>query len=128
QLDVAGVFSKLGVVVAILTIFSLMLSDFFDTAGTVVSVASEGGWLRPDGTIPRADRVFWVDSLGALFGGIFGTSSNTTYIESGAGVAEGAKTGLASLVTAALFLISVLLAPIAGVVPSYATAPALMLL
>ena len=118
---------RLGFVVAILTIFSLMLSDFFDTAGTVVSVASEGGWLKKDGTIERADRVFWVDSLGALFGGIFGTSSNTTYIESGAGVAEGAKTGLASLVTAVLFLLSVFLAPIAGIVPPQATAPALML-
>ncbi|HKY50096.1 MAG TPA: NCS2 family permease [Candidatus Limnocylindria bacterium] len=119
---------RLGFFVAILTIFSLMLSDFFDTAGTVVSVASEGGWLKKDGTIERADRVFWVDSLGALFGGIFGTSSNTTYIESGAGVAEGAKTGLASLVTAALFLVSIFLAPIAGIVPPQATAPALMLI
>ncbi len=118
---------RLGFFVAILTVFSLMLSDFFDTAGTVVSVASEGGWLKKDGSIDRADRVFWVDSLGALFGGIFGTSSNTTYIESGAGVAEGAKTGLASLVTAALFLVSIFLAPIAGIVPPQATAPALML-
>jgi len=118
---------KLGFFVAILTVFSLMLSDFFDTAGTVVSVASQGGWLKKDGTIERADRVFWVDSLGALFGGIFGTSSNTTYIESGAGVAEGAKTGLASLVTAALFLVSVFLAPIAGIVPPQATAGVLML-
>ena len=118
---------KLGVFVAILTVFSLMLSDFFDTAGTVVSVASQGGWLKKDGTIDRADRVFWVDSLGALFGGIFGTSSNTTYIESGAGVAEGAKTGLASLVTAALFLVSIFLAPLAGIVPQQATAGVLML-
>jgi AGZA family xanthine/uracil permease-like MFS transporter len=118
---------KLGFFVAILTVFSLMLSDFFDTAGTVVSVASEGGWLKKDGTIDRADRVFWVDSLGALFGGIFGTSSNTTYIESGAGVAEGARTGLASLVTAILFLLAIFLAPIAGIVPQQATAPALML-
>ncbi len=118
---------RLGFFVAILTVFSLMLSDFFDTAGTVVSVASEGGWLKKDGTIDRADRVFWVDSLGALFGGIFGTSSNTTYIESGSGVAEGAKTGLASLVTAILFLLSVFLAPIAGIVPQQATAPVLML-
>jgi len=117
---------KLGFFVAILTVFSLMLSDFFDTAGTVVSVASEGGWLKKDGSIDRADRVFWVDSLGALFGGIFGTSSNTTYIESGAGVAEGAKTGLASLVTAVLFLLAIFLAPIAGIVPQQATAPALM--
>jgi adenine/guanine/hypoxanthine permease len=118
---------RLGFFVAILTIFSLMLSDFFDTAGTVVSVAAEGGWLKPDGTIDRVDRVFWVDSLGALFGGVFGTSSNTTYIESGSGVAEGAKTGLASLVVAVLFLVCVLLAPIAGIVPPQATAPALML-
>ena len=127
QLDVPGVFSKLGIVVALLTVFSLMLSDFFDTAGTVTSVAAEGGWLKPDGRIDRADRVFWVDSLGALFGGIFGTSSNTTYIESGAGVAEGARTGLASLVTAILFLIAIFLAPIAGIVPPQATAAALML-
>jgi AGZA family xanthine/uracil permease-like MFS transporter len=118
---------RLGFFVAILTVFSLMLSDFFDTAGTVVSVASQGGWLKKDGTIERADRVFWVDSLGALFGGIFGTSSNTTYIESGAGVAVGAKTGLASLVTAALFLVSVFLAPVAGIVPQQATAGVLML-
>ena len=118
---------RLGFFVAILTVFSLMLSDFFDTAGTVVSVASQGGWLKKDGTIDRADRVFWVDSLGALFGGIFGTSSNTTYIESGAGVAEGAKTGLASLVTAALFLVSIFLAPLAGIVPQQATAGVLML-
>ena len=118
---------RLGIFVAILTIFSLMLSDFFDTAGTVVSVAAQGGWLKPNGTIDRADRVFWVDSLGAFFGGIFGTSSNTTYIESGAGVAEGARTGLASLVTAVLFLLAIFLAPIAGIVPAHATAPALML-
>lgn len=127
QLDLLGVFSKLGIVIAILTIFSLMLSDFFDTAGTVTSVAAQGGWLRPDGRIDRADRVFWVDSLGALFGGVFGTSSNTTYIESGAGVAEGARTGLASLVTAILFVLAIFLAPVAGIVPPQATAAALML-
>ncbi len=127
QLDVLGVFSKLGLIVALLTVFSLMLSDFFDTAGTVTSVAAQGGWLHLDGRIDRSDRVFWVDSLGALFGGIFGTSSNTTYIESGAGVAEGARTGLASLVTAFLFLIAIFLAPIAGIVPPQATAAALML-
>jgi len=126
QLALLEVF-RLGFFVAILTVFSLMLSDFFDTAGTVVSVAAQGGWLKKDGSIDRVDRVFWVDSLGALFGGIFGTSSNTTYIESGSGVAEGAKTGLASLVVAGLFLVCVLLAPIAGIVPKQATAPALML-
>lgn len=122
-----GVFGTLGLAVAILTIFSIMLSDFFDTAGTVVSVAAEGGWLRKDGKIDRADRVFWVDSLGAFFGGVFGTSSNTTYIESGAGVAEGARTGLASVTVAVLFLIAIFVAPLVGVVPPQATAAALML-
>src|SRR5260221_354652 len=121
------VFAKLGVITAILTIFSLMLSDFFDTVGTVTSVAAEGGWLGKDGQIPRANRVFWVDSLGALFGGIFGTSSNTTYIESGAGVAEGAKKGLAILLNAVLVLLAIFLAPIAGIVPPQATSAALML-
>ncbi len=118
---------RLGIFVAILVVFSLMLSDFFDTAGTVTSVAGQGGWLKPNGTIDRADRVFWVDSAGAALGGLFGTSSNTTYIESGAGVAEGARTGLASLVTAILFLLSIFLASIAGIVPQQATAPVLML-
>ena len=127
QFNLGEVFSKLGLIIALLTVFSLMLSDFFDTAGTVVSVAAQGGWLRPDGRIDRSDRVFWVDSLGALFGGVFGTSSNTTYIESGAGVAEGARTGLASVVTAILFLFAIFLAPIAGIVPPQATAGALML-
>lgn len=121
------VFQTLGLFVAILTIFSLMLSDFYDTAGTVVSVASQGGWLKKDGTIERSNRVFWVDSLGAMFGGVAGTSSNTTYIESGAGVAEGARTGLASVITALLFLAAIFLAPVAGIVPAQATAPALML-
>ena len=121
-----GVF-ELGIVVAVLVVFTVMLSDFFDTAGTVVSVDAEGGWLKKDGTIDRADRVFWVDSLGALFGGLFGTSSNTTYIESGAGVAEGARTGLASLVTGVLFLFAIFLAPLVTVVPPQATAAALML-
>lgn len=118
---------RLGLFVAILTVFALMLSDFFDTAGTVTSVAAQGGWLKSNGTIDRADRVFWVDSAGAALGGVFGISSNTTYIESGAGVAEGAKTGLASLVTAILFLLSIFLASIAGIVPQQATAPVLML-
>ena len=127
QFNVTEVFSKLGIIIALLTVFSLMLSDFFDTAGTVVSVAAQGGWLRPDGRIDRSDRVFWVDSLGALFGGVFGTSSNTTYIESRAGVAEGARTGLASVVTGILFLIAIFLAPVAGIVPPQATAAALML-
>src|SRR5262249_3703648 len=92
-----GFFSKLGVLAAILMIFSIMLSDFFDTMGTIIGVGDRGGFLDGRGQLPRANRVLLVDSLGALFGGFANSSSNTTYIESAAGVTEGARTGLASV-------------------------------
>ena len=84
-----------------MTIFSLMLSDFFDTMGTVIGIGGEAGWLTRDGRLPRLDRVLLVDSLAAVAGGAAGASSATTYIESAAGVAAGARTGLASVVTGA---------------------------
>ena len=92
-----------------------------------IGVGGKGGFLDAAGRLPRASRVLLVDSLAAVAGGLANSSSNTTYIESGAGVAEGAKTGLASLVTAILFLLSIFLASIAGIVPQQATAPVLML-
>jgi AGZA family xanthine/uracil permease-like MFS transporter len=117
----------LGVVAALLVIFSLMLSDFFDTMGTIVGVGEEGGFLDQEGRLPGANRVLLVDSLAAALGGLFGVSSVTTYIESAAGVAEGARTGLASVVTGLLFLLALGLAPFAGLVPPEATAPALII-
>ncbi len=129
KFDLTEVFdaSKLPLIVALLTIFAIMLTDFFDTIGTVTGVAAEAGLTEPDGTVPGVSRVLLVDSLAAVAGGLAGVSSNTTYIESAAGVAEGGRTGLTSVVTGVLFLLAVFLSPIAGIVPGVATAPTLVL-
>ena len=126
KFDVAAVWN-LGLLTAILTIFAIMLTDFFDTMGTVTGVAEEAGLTREDGSVPNVARVLGVDSVAAWVGGLAGTSSNTTYIESAAGVAEGGRTGFASVVTGVLFLFAIFLSPIAGIVPGVATAPALVL-
>jgi adenine/guanine/hypoxanthine permease len=120
-------FTKLGLITAVLTIFAIMLSDFFDTMGTVTGIAAEAGLAREDGTVPGVGRVLFVDSVAAIAGGVGGVSSNTTYIESAAGVAEGGRTGFASVVTGVLFLLAIFLSPIALIVPGVATAPALVL-
>jgi AGZA family xanthine/uracil permease-like MFS transporter len=122
-----GLFARLGVLTAVLVTFSIMLSDFFDTMGTVVGIGGEGGFLDAKGRLPGINRVLVVDSLGAVFGGFANSSSNTTYIESAAGVAEGGRTGLTSVVVGILFLLAMFLAPIAGVIPPQATAPALII-
>jgi AGZA family xanthine/uracil permease-like MFS transporter len=109
------------------TIFALMISDFFDTMGTVIAIGGEAGFLDKQGRLPRLRNVLLVDSLAAALGGIFGASSVTTYVESAAGVGEGGRTGLTSVVTGILFLLAVFLAPIAGIVPQAATAPALII-
>jgi AGZA family xanthine/uracil permease-like MFS transporter len=125
--DPFQVFTKLGAVTAILTIFAIMLSDFFDTMGTVTGIAAEAGLAREDGSVPGVGRVLMVDSVAAIAGGVGGVSSNTTYIESAAGVADGGRTGFASVVTGVLFLLAIFLSPIAGFIPAQATAPALVL-
>jgi AGZA family xanthine/uracil permease-like MFS transporter len=117
----------LGVLAAILVIFSLMLSDFFDTMGTIVGVGEEGNFVDEQGRLPGANRVLLVDSVAAAVGGLFGVSSVTTFIESAAGVAEGARTGFASVVTGVLFLLAIVLTPFVGLVPPEATAPALII-
>ncbi|HEX7788728.1 MAG TPA: NCS2 family permease, partial [Methylomirabilota bacterium] len=121
-----SVFVRVGVITAVVTVFSIMLSDFFDTMGTVIGIGGEAGWLTPAGRLPRLNRVLLVDSVAAMAGGAAGASSATTYIESAAGVAAGARTGLASVVTGACFLLALFFAPLAGVVPAHATAPALI--
>ena len=122
-----GLVRHLGVVTAVLATFSIMLSDFFDTMGTIIGVGGQAGFLDREGRLPGARRVLLVDSLGALFGGLANSSSNTTYIESAAGVAEGARTGLASIVVGVLFLLAMFFAPLASVIPAQATAPALII-
>jgi AGZA family xanthine/uracil permease-like MFS transporter len=104
----------------------IMLVDFFDTIGTATAIAEEGGLEEPDGTIPGLRRVLAVDAAAASVGGLFGVSSVTCYIESAAGVAEGARTGLHSVVVGLLFALAAFAAPLAAVVPAAATAPALL--
>jgi AGZA family xanthine/uracil permease-like MFS transporter len=120
------VFARLGVLAACLAIFSIMLSDFFDTMGTVIGIGAEARWLDKEGRLPRMNRVLLVDSLAAALGGAASASSATTYIESAAGVAAGGRTGLASVVVAVCFALALFVAPLAGVVPAEATAPALI--
>ncbi|HWP35363.1 MAG TPA: NCS2 family permease [Thermodesulfobacteriota bacterium] len=107
-------------------IFAIMLSDFFDTMGTMVSVAGEAGLLDAKGEVPKGNRVLLVDSLAAAVGGLFRASSVTSYIESAAGVAAGGRTGLTAVVTGLLFLACIFAAPLVSVVPPAATAPALI--
>jgi AGZA family xanthine/uracil permease-like MFS transporter len=121
------VFSLLGPVTALLVIFSLMLTDFFDTMGSVIGVGEQAGFVTDEGELPGTERVLLVDSLAATVGGAFSASSVTTYIESGSGVAEGGRTGLTAVVTGVLFLVSIVLAPFVGIVPDEATAPALIM-
>ncbi len=124
--SLAGGFERIGVVAALLIVFSLMLSDFFDTMGTVVGVAKEGDLLDSQGNLPGIGPVLFVDSVAAMAGGAASVSSNTTYVESAAGVGDGARTGLASIVTGLLFVVAMFLSPLVAVVPSEAAAPALV--
>jgi len=120
-------FTTIGLVATILAVFTIMLSDFFDTMGTVVGISGQAGWLDKQGRLPGIRQILLVDSIGAAFGGLMGASSNTTYIESAAGVSAGARTGLASVVTGLLFLLCMFLAPVVAVIPPEATAPALVI-
>ena len=124
--SITGPFEKISVIAVLVLVFSLMLADFFDTMGTMVAVGSEGGLLDEGGNPPRMRQILAIDSLGAVAGGIGGVSSNTAYIESTTGVADGARTGLASVVTGLLFLLSTFLAPVAGMIPYEAATPALV--
>lgn len=109
----------------LMLVFSLLLADFFDTVGTVVAVGQEGGLLKADGNPPHLQQILTVDSLAAMAGGLGGVSSNTSFVESASGVAEGARTGLASVVTGVGFLLAILLTPIVDMIPSEAAAPVL---
>lgn len=120
-------FATIGVVGTLLAVFTIMLSDFFDTMGTIVGIGGQAGWLDAKGKMPGTRNILLVDSIGAGFGGLMGASSNTTYIESAAGVSAGARTGLASVVTGILFLLAMFIAPVVGVIPPEATAPALVI-
>lgn len=121
------VFEKLGILVAVAVIFSIAMIDFFDTMGTAAAVSNQAGLTDDEGKIPGLRNILLVDSLAAVAGGIGGTSSNTSYIESAAGVGEGGRTGFTSVVTGVLFLLAIVLAPLALMIPAVATAPALII-
>ncbi|HVL98800.1 MAG TPA: NCS2 family permease [Egibacteraceae bacterium] len=120
-------FVRVGAVAAVLAVFTLLLADFFDTMGTAIALGYEGGFLDERGSLPRMRRLLVVDGMAAAFGGAASASSATTYIESAAGISEGGRSGLASVVTGVLFLAALFISPLAGVIPPEATAPALIL-
>ena len=122
-----GGFSKIGAAAAVLWIFSIMLSDFFDTMGTLIGVGGQAGYLDKKGDLPGTNRLLLVDSLAAVGGGLVSASSATTYIESGAGVGVGGRTGWVGVIIAICFFLAMFFSPIAGIVPAAATAPALVI-
>lgn len=122
-----GHFSLQNLLTVLLVIFSLILSDFFDTMGTVVAIGTEGGLLKSDGNPPHLREILLVDGLAAVAGGVGSVSSNTAFVESASGVGEGARTGLASVVTGLGFLVAMFLTPVVNMVPSEAVAPVLVL-
>ena len=126
QFSITGSFVKLGIISTLLWVFSLMLSDFFDTMGTLIGVGGEAGYLDEKGDLPQVNRPLLVDSVAAIAGGAVSSSSATTYIESGAGVGVGGRTGWVAVVAGACFLAAMFFSPIAAIVPASATAPALI--
>lgn len=126
QVNVFGAFQNLGVTAALLLAFVILLSIFFDAMGTMVGLANEAGSVDKDGNIPDVDKVLLIDALGAIVGGGASASSNQIYVESGAGIGEGARTGLASIVTGLLFIAAMFLTPLIYLVPFEAVAPALV--
>ncbi|MBK0870736.1 MAG: NCS2 family permease [Saccharopolyspora sp.] len=128
RVDLFGGFTSAGAVAGAAFLFTLVLSGFFDAMGTITSVSREAGLTTgADGSVPAMGRILLVDGFGAVAGGVTGSAPNTVFLESAAGVGEGARTGLASVLTGLLFVATTLFTPLAGVVPAQAAAPALVL-
>ncbi|HIP74611.1 MAG TPA: NCS2 family permease [Thermococcus paralvinellae] len=124
KMDLKGLLS----VGAFGVVFAFFMVDFFDTLGTITGLSAKAGFLTKDGKVPDAEKILLTDAVGTTVGAILGTSTVTTYIESAAGIEEGGRTGMTALVTGALFLIvGLFISPIAGIIPAYATAPALII-
>lgn len=119
-------FRELGVIACMLLIFTILLSIFFDAMGTMVGLSQQAGLVDKNGQIERVDRVLLVDALGAVAGGAGSVSSNQIFVESSTGIADGARTGLANVVTGIMFLLAMFLTPLVNVVPFEAVAPAMV--
>ena len=126
EFNLLGSWQAIGILATILAIFSLTLSDFFDTMGTTFGLAGQANLLDVKGQVPRFQSILIVDSLGAIAGGASSTSSNTAYVESASGIGEGARTGIASIVTGCLFIGAMFLTPLVTIIPSEAATPALV--
>lgn len=126
KFDFAGLMDH-GALTLITAVVSFFLVDMFDTIGTLIGTAGNANMLDKDGNLPGGDRALIADAIATCAGACLGTSTVTTYVESSTGIAEGARTGLSSVVVGLLFLIAVVLAPVAGIVPGAATAPALIM-
>ena len=122
QLD----FSRLGETSFLIVIFSFLFVDVFDNAGTLIGVTHRTGLTDKDGNLPRMKQALIADSFAAMFGALIGTSTTTSYIESAAGVSAGGRTGLTALFVAIFFLVTLFFAPLAGMIPAYASAAALL--
>jgi AGZA family xanthine/uracil permease-like MFS transporter len=122
-----GYISELGILTAILVVISLMLTDFFDTMGTLIGVGSQAGYLDENGELPEAEKPLLVDSIAAIAGGAVSSSSATSYVESTAGVAAGGRSGLVVVVTGIMFLLMIPLVSLVEAIPAVATAPALVI-
>ena len=125
--DLFGAFTRISVISAVLFVFTLLLADFFDTMGTMTAIGAEAGLNDKDGNVPNANKILLVDSVAAIAGGASSISSNTSYIESASGVGEGARTGLASVVTGICFLLTTFLSPLVAIIPYEAATPALVI-
>ena len=126
QLDFGGLMTK-GLLPLITAVISFALVDCFDTIGTLIGTAKNAGMTDKNGNLPGGDRALIADAIATCCGACLGTSTVTTFVESSTGISEGARTGLSSLVVGALFLLACLLAPVANIIPSAATAPALII-
>jgi len=122
QMDLAGAL-KVGLVTVV---FAFLFVDLFDNTGTLIALAHRGGFMRPDGTVPRLRGALISDSAAAMIGAAVGTSTTTSYIESASGINAGGRTGLTAATVGILFLLALFVAPLAGSIPAYATAPALL--
>lgn len=127
QLDFAGLFGGGTVIAAITAIISFLMVDMFDTVGTLIGTAGNAGMLDEEGNLPGGDRALIADAIATCVGACLGTSTVTTFVESSTGISEGGRTGLTSVVVSILFFLAIILAPIAGIIPGAATAPALII-
>ncbi|WP_326566532.1 NCS2 family permease [Amycolatopsis rhabdoformis] len=121
-----GAWTRLPIITVVLLVFTLVLADFFDAMGTMTGLGKEAGLIGKDGQLPNVGRALFVEGLAGAAGGFGSASSNTVFVESASGIAEGARTGLANVVTGVLFLAAMFLTPLYQVVPVEAAAPALV--